>query len=223
MASTFVAGSKDDFDTQDIPVTNASANDDLDSRLAAYEAGGEDFIVKPFDPLELQNKVKVAQRLIAEKHSLREQAGFAQRTALSAMTSMGELGVVFQFLSKSFACGSSEELGREMAALQQYDLQGAGATAPGRGRDQSEPQRGQHPLEVGILTHVRASGRIFQFKTRAAFNYGGVTVMLNNLPLDDPDRWGRIHDNVAILARRGRRPSSSHRGRTGKTGAGSKG
>ncbi|HNL21856.1 MAG TPA: response regulator, partial [Rhodocyclaceae bacterium] len=117
---------KDDFDTQDIPVTFVSANDDLDSRLAAYEAGGEDFIVKPFDPLELQNKVKVAQRLIAEKHSLREQAGFAQRTALSAMTSMGELGVVLQFLSKSFACGSSEELGREMlAALQQYDLQGA--------------------------------------------------------------------------------------------------
>lgn len=56
------------------------------------------------------------------------------------------------------------------------------------------------PLEVGILTHVRASGRIFQFKTRAAFNYGGVTVMLNNLPLDDPDKVGRIRDNVAILA-----------------------
>ncbi|HMV01209.1 MAG TPA: hypothetical protein PKD04_09015, partial [Rhodocyclaceae bacterium] len=178
-----------------------SANDDLDSRLAAYEAGGEDFIVKPFDPLELQNKVKVAQRLIAEKHSLREQAGFAQRTALSAMTSMGELGVVLQFLSKSFACGSSEELGREMlAALQQYDLQGAVQLRLGAEEINLSPNGVNIPLEVGILTHVRASGRIFQFKTRAAFNYGGVTVMLNNLPLDDPDKVGRIRDNVAILA-----------------------
>jgi len=192
---------KDDFDTQDIPVTFVSANDDLDSRLAAYEAGGEDFIVKPFDPLELQNKVKVAQRLIAEKHSLREQAGFAQRTALSAMTSMGELGVVLQFLSKSFACGSSEELGREMlAALQQYDLQGAVQLRLGAEEINLSPNGVNIPLEVGILTHVRASGRIFQFKTRAAFNYGGVTVMLNNLPLDDPDKVGRIRDNVAILA-----------------------
>lgn len=192
---------KDDFDTQDIPVTFVSANDDLDSRLAAYEAGGEDFIVKPFDPLELQNKVKVAQRLIAEKHSLREQAGFAQRTALSAMTSMGELGVVLQFLSKSFACGSSEELGREvLAALQQYDLQGAVQLRLGAEEINLSPNGVNIPLEVGILTHVRASGRIFQFKTRAAFNYGGVTVMLNNLPLDDPDKVGRIRDNVAILA-----------------------
>lgn len=192
---------KDDFDTQDIPVTFVSANDDLDSRLAAYEAGGEDFIVKPFDPLELQNKVKVAQRLIAEKHSLREQAGFAQRTALSAMTSMGELGVVLQFLSKSFACGSSEELGREvLAALQQYDLQGAVQLRLGAEEINLSPNGVNIPLEVGILTHVRASGRIFQFKTRAAFNYGGVTVMLNNLPLDDHDKVGRIRDNVAILA-----------------------
>ena len=192
---------KDDFDTQDIPVTFISAQDDLDSRLAAYEAGGQDFIVKPFDPLELQNKVKVAQRLIAERRSLRDQAGFAQRTALSAMTSMGELGVVLQFLSKSFACREPEQLGQEvLAALQQYDLQGAVQLRLGADEISLSAKGANVPLEVGILRHVRGSGRIFQFKNRGAFNYGGVTVMLNNLPLDDPDKVGRIRDNIAILA-----------------------
>lgn len=192
---------KDDFDTQDIPVTFISAQDDLDSRLAAYEAGGQDFIVKPFDPLELQNKVKVAQRLIAERRSLRDQAGFAQRTALSAMTSMGELGVVLQFLSKSFACSQPEQLGQEvLAALQQYDLQGAVQLRLGAEEISLSPKGVNVPLEVGILRHVRGSGRIFQFKTRGVFNYGGVTVMLNNLPLEDPDKVGRIRDNIAILA-----------------------
>ncbi|MBK8917062.1 MAG: hypothetical protein IPM73_03085 [Betaproteobacteria bacterium] len=53
-----------------------------------------------------------------------------------------------------------------------------------------------------------------------AFNYGGVTVMLNNLPLDDPDKVGRIRDNIAILAEgadAGSRPSASN----AKTAAGS--
>ncbi len=192
---------KDDFDTQDIPVTFISANDEMESRIAAYEAGGDDFIVKPFDPVELQNKLKVARRLLEEKHRLREQAGFAQRTALSAMTSMGELGVVLQFLSKSFACATPEALGQEiLEALRQYDLHGAVQLRLGSEELSISPNGANVPLEVGILRHVRASGRIFQFKTRGAFNYGGVTIMLNNLPLDDPDKVGRIRDNVAILA-----------------------
>lgn len=56
------------------------------------------------------------------------------------------------------------------------------------------------PLEVAVLNHVRHSGRIFQFKTRCVFNYGQVTLMVNNMPLDDAERCGRIRDNGALLA-----------------------
>lgn len=192
---------KEDFLTQDIPITFVSADDDIETRLAAYEAGGDDYIVKPFDPEELLNKVKVARRLQAEKKALHEQAGYAQRTALSAMTSMGELGVVLQFLSKSFACKTLHEVGDALlAALQQYDLAGAVQMRVDDEVLSMSPNGTDLPLEVGILNHVRASGRIFQFKSRCAFNYGRVTVMVNNMPLDDLERAGRIRDNGAILA-----------------------
>ena len=192
---------KDDFLTQDIPVTFISANDDIDTRLTAYEAGGDDFIIKPFDPAELLNKVKVARRILADKKALREQAGYAQRTALSAMTSMGELGVVLQFLSKSFACKTLPEMGEAILnALQQYDLQGAVQMRVDGETLSMSPNGTDLPLEVAILNHVRESGRIFQFKSRCAFNYGRVTLMVNNMPVDDPDKSGRIRDNGAILA-----------------------
>lgn len=192
---------KEDFLTQDIPITFVSANDDIETRLAAYEAGGDDYIVKPFDPEELLNKVKVARRIQAEKKALHEQAGYAQRTALSAMTSMGELGVVLQFLSRSFACKTLPEVGEALLqALQQYDLQGAVQLRVDGQTLSISPNGTDIPLEVGILNHVQAAGRIFQFKSRCVFNYGHVTLMVNNMPVEDVERAGRIRDNGAILA-----------------------
>lgn len=192
---------KDDWETQDIPVLFISAADDNETRLLCYEAGGDDFIQKPFEPAELLGKLKVAGRILTEKKALHEQAGYAQRTAMAAMVSMGELGVVLQFMSKSFACNSVEELASALIeAMSQYDLQAAVQMRLG---DEvlSLSQNGHNvPLEVSVLNHVRASGRIFQFKSRCAFNYGRVTLMVNNLPLDDADRCGRIRDNGALLA-----------------------
>lgn len=192
---------KEDWDTQDIPVMFVSAHDDMDTRLLCYDAGGDDFLLKPVDPAELLHKIKVAGRVLAEKGALREQAGYAQRTAMSAMTSMGELGVVLQFLSKSFACNSLDELADAVLdAMRQYDLQAAVQLRIGDETRSVSPNGHDVPLEVGILNHVRHSGRIFQFKSRCVFNYEGVTLLVNNMPVDDAERCGRIRDNGALLA-----------------------
>src|SRR5574343_1601542 len=192
---------KEDWETQDIPVVFVSAHDDSETRLLCYEAGGEDFIEKPFEPAELLGKLKVAGRILADKKALREQAGYAQRTAMAAMVSMGELGIVLQFLSKSFACANANELALTVIdAMRQYDLQAAVQMRLG---DEvlSLSQNGHNvSLEVSVRNHVRDSGRIFQFKSRCVFNYGRVTLMVNNMPLDDAERCGRIRDNGALLA-----------------------
>lgn len=192
---------KNDFETQNVPVIFVSGLDDYPTRLACYEAGADDFICKPFDQAELLGKVRGVARSAIEKAQLREQADYAQRTAMSAMVSMGELGVVLQFLSKSFACRTTDELAASiLAALRDYDLDAAvqlrllseTLTLSRNGRNLS--------LEASVLNHVRDSGRIFQFRTRCAFNYGHVTLLVNNMPVDDGDRAGRIRDNVALLA-----------------------
>ena len=192
---------KDDWETQDIPVLFVSAYDDSETRMLCYEAGGDDFIQKSFDRPELLGKLKVAKRILAEKKGLHEQAGYAQRTAMAAMVSMGELGVVLQFLSKSFACNTADELaGALLDAMRQYDLQAAVQMRLGD-ETLSLSQNGHNvPLEVSVLNHVRDSGRVFQFKSRCVFNYGRVTLMVNNMPVDDADRCGRIRDNGALLA-----------------------
>ncbi len=192
---------KDDWDTQDIPVLFVSGSDDIEARLLCYDAGGEDFISKPFDPNELLRKLRIAAQLINGRRQLHEQAGYAQRTAMSAMVSMGELGVVLQFLSKSFACESAEELAAAMLdSMRQYDLQAAVQVRLGDEVLSLSENGRDLPLETSVLNHVSQAGRIFQFKSRCVFNYGRVTLMVNNMPLDDADRCGRIRDNGALLA-----------------------
>ena len=192
---------KGDWESQDIPVLFVSAHDDMETRLRCYDAGAEDFIQKPCAPADLLRKLKVAARILVEKKALHEQAGYAQRTAMSAMVSMGELGVVLQFLSKSFACRTPDELAVAVIdAMCQYDLHAAVQLR--MGEEVLTFSQGGHnlPLEVSVLNHVRNSGRIFQFKSRCVFNYGQVTLLVNNMPVDDPDRCGRIRDNGALLA-----------------------
>ncbi|MCE1238355.1 MAG: response regulator [Azonexaceae bacterium] len=192
---------QDDWETSDIPILFVSADDDIETRLLCYEAGGEDFIVKPFMPAELLRKVRVAARVLGEQRALREQAGFAQQTAMSAMVSMGELGVVLQFLGKSFACASRDELAAAMLeAMGQWGLNAAVQLRSGARAVSISHNGHELPLEVSVLNHVRNSGRIFQFRSRCVFNYGHVTLLVNNMPLDDGDRCGRIRDNAALLA-----------------------
>lgn len=192
---------KDDWDTQDIPVVFISASNNNETRMLCYEAGGDDFIQKPFDPAELLSKLGVAGRILAEKKALREQAGYAQRTAMAAMVSMGELGVVLQFLSKSFACNTLDELAAALLdAMQQYDLQAAVQMRIGDEVLTLSHNGRNVTLEVSVLNHVRESDRIFQFKSRCVFNYGQVTLLVKNMPLEDAERCGRIRDNGALLA-----------------------
>ena len=192
---------KDKPETCDIPVTFISANDSADARLLCYEAGGEDFITKPFSPDELLLKVQVAQRITANKRALHAEAGQARQTALQVMSSMNELGVIVQFFSRSFACKTLLELGTALLeVLRQYDLDGAVQLRAGGEILSLSPNGRDLPLEVSVLNNVRTAGRIFQFKSRCVFNYDRVTIMVNNMPLEDADRCARIRDHGAILA-----------------------
>jgi len=78
-----------------------SGHDDLEQRLAAYEAGGSDFIVKPYAPQELVRKVQLAGELRRQRADLANQASYARETAFTAMaagtTSTAETGRECEF------------------------------------------------------------------------------------------------------------------------------
>lgn len=192
---------KEKRETADIPVTFISANDSAEARLLGYEAGGEDFITKPFSPDELLVKVQVAQRITANKRALHEQAGQAQQ---AVMSSMSELGAMLQFFNLAPNCKTVGDLGNAMLkVLEHHQLDGAIQLRANGEIVSLSPNGRDLPLEVSVLNNIRTAGRIFQFKSRCVFNYDHVTVMINNMPLEDAERCGRIREHGAMLAEGG--------------------
>lgn len=177
-----------------------SAHDDLDTRLSAYRAGGDDFVVKPYLPDELVEKVRVAEKALDDRRQASRQAQFAQQTAFTAMSSMGEMGVVLQCLRASFNCPDAAALAHVLFdALGQYGLTALIEFRSAAGDRCFAPQGDCSPLEVSILSHARGLDRIFQFRDRLAINYDKITLLVLNLPVDDPERVGRLRDHLAVL------------------------
>lgn len=183
------------------PVIFVSCHDDMETRLHAYDAGGSDYIVKPFNAEELLQKVKVAEKILVEKQGFEDQVAMASQTAFTAMSAMGELGMIMQFLRTSFACVTCAQLARELLdVVHQYGLEGLVEL----NIDGEEQQVSTHgactPLELSILQHGRGMGHQFQFRDRLVINYPSITLIVSKLPIDNPDAVGRLRDNLAILA-----------------------
>lgn len=192
---------KDDFDISDTPVLFLSALDGIEDRLQGFEAGGEDFVIKPVNPKVLLAKVAQVFKLIEERQQLKSQAQYATNTALLAMTSMSETGQVFEGFKRFNQATTQLELAQAMqAALALFDVEsvvelllpGAKSLALNKNGPATE-------LEISVLKHLAGMDRITHFKTRMAITYPHVRALICNMPVEDPDRCGRLRDHLAML------------------------
>jgi len=187
--------------TASVPVIFVSARDRVEERLKGYEAGGEDYIIKPFDPQELKAKVAQLLRTVSERASLKEMASYATSTAMTAMTSMSEMGALLESLKKFSSCPDHRSLAdATLSGLGLYGLQGT-VQIRLRGETLTRSIMGEAtPLEVSVINHMASMGRINVFKSRMSITYPHVSLLVNNMPEDDPDRCGRLRDHLAMLA-----------------------
>ncbi|HLA35020.1 MAG TPA: response regulator [Rhodocyclaceae bacterium] len=191
---------RQDPDVGDTPVLFLSGELNLEERLSAYEAGGEDFIAKPFAPDELRVKLALTLKAVRERHRLAAHAQSAFQTAMTAMSSASEMGLVMQTLRKSFGATTLQTLAdvildgcRSFGLDACVQLRGAtGNVARNMGGDSS-------PMEIGVLTNLVVCGRIFSMGKRSVYNYGRISLMVKNMPVHDEDRYGRLRDNLALL------------------------
>lgn len=186
--------------TADVPVIFVSARDQIEERLQGYEAGGEDYVIKPFDSQELQAKVAQLLKSGAERSGLKEMASYATTTAMTAMTSMGEMGALLESLKRFNECQNYKTLADALlAGLALYGLRGAVRISYGEGELARTNQGDATPLEISVINHMAGMDRITQFKTRMSITYPHVALLVHDMPVADPDRCGRLRDHLAML------------------------
>lgn len=184
----------------DVPVIFVSAHDGIEDRLMGYEAGGEDYITKPFDPQELEAKVAQLLKSVSERAALKQMANYAASTAMTAITSMSEMGTLLETLKTFNTCNDYKMLAE--AALQGLALYGLQGAIQVRAPDETLNRNNQgeaSPLEVSIINHMAAMDRVTQFKSKLCINNQSVSLLVHDMPLDDTERCGRLRDHLAML------------------------
>ena len=187
--------------TCEVPVIFISALDDLESRMAGYDAGGDDYIAKPVKLTLLKQKVEVLRRITEEKAALKSQLGDSDLLASMVMSQLDEYAVLVKFLRSLNSCNKHSKIAEAtLSMLKTYKLKGALQFRLPGGEVTVDQAGESSPLEASIIGHVRSLGSIASFKNRTVFNFGRVSLLANNMPLHDPDLCSRHRDNLAIAA-----------------------
>lgn len=185
---------------EEVWVVFLSAHDGMVDRLAGYEAGGHDYLVKPVEVAELKRKLAI---LLADKatlRGLRESASDAFKTAMLAMSSAAELGVVMQALRQGFQAGSYQAVASiVLEATAQFGLEASVQVRGRHGRVSLNALGPCSPLEESVLANLAEHDRIVDLGSRTAVNFPLLSIIAKNMPREDAERYGRLKDSLAFL------------------------
>ncbi len=184
-----------------VPVLFVSGHDTAPERLDSYEAGGDDFITKPIAAAELLLKVETLTARADRLRELEARSQAAQQIAFTAMSSMGDLGAILDFMRHSAVASDYATLAQQLLdAMQAWGLRGVAEVRGRSGKCDRPSDEFSSPLQISVLDNLRQMGRIFELGSRAIVNYEHVSLLVHNLPTDDPDKVGRLRDHLALLA-----------------------
>ena len=181
-----------------LKVIFVSANDSTSEILTGYDAGGDDYVVKPFSPEILMSKIHKA---IRHSQEFVEVSKNAAGLAMEAMTSLGELGVVINFLKSSFRVPTVDDLAELMIGfLQRFNMDACFQLRTELNTQNYSTAGLLTPIEDELLTRIAAmNGRFAERGTRMFINYQNASLLIKNMPLDDEFKMGRLRDNLAIM------------------------
>jgi CheY-like chemotaxis protein len=186
--------------TTNIPVTFVSALDTLAERLAGYEVGGDDYICKPFEAGELLSKVSIAVKYKKERESLMADAEEAMRKAMSATKNTGDVGALLEFMRSTLSCDTAEKL----ADLALYTISGMGLRSSVQVRHGDEvihksSDGAINQLERTVVKKISREDQIVDLGVRSVFNFDHVSVLIKNMPLDNPAKYNEVKSSIALL------------------------
>ena len=181
-----------------IKIIFVSSNDTTEEILNGYDAGGSDYVVKPFTPNILLSKVNQAIHL---RKILEQTSQNAEELAMEAMTSMGELGTIVTFLRSSFSAGNLDALASlTIGFLSKFNLNICLQFRTEYNQKNYATQSPITPIEEELLNRTaKMSARFAERGSRMFINYQHASLIVKNMPTDEDLKMGRLRDNLAIL------------------------
>ncbi|MCP4984153.1 MAG: response regulator [Gammaproteobacteria bacterium] len=188
-----------DSESVEIPIIFVSALATHEELMAGYEAGGDDYITKPFSEDILQKKVQIALASQLRKQELKNISEQAVEALKKTLTNSEELGMVVRFLHQCRAAHKLDDLARNVFdCLREFELDGSLLIL-------AEPENRLwfsddivRPMEAQILESLRGQDRVLSFGTRLAINSDFVSLLVRNLP-SGSEQMARLRELLTIM------------------------
>lgn len=191
-------------ETEYIPVIFVSALNLPEERIAGYEAGGDDYIVKPYNEQELLQKIRLSIENSQKLKEFKQSSQESMQTALTAMTNTAELGNILHFYQDSFSIDSYDEVADKLLeVLSGYGLNAVISIFTPEKQINKSNTGAVRAIEISVIEQVRKRETIFNFGEKSAYSYSNITILVLNMPLEDQEKHGRLKDHIAMLAEGG--------------------
>ncbi|BBN80526.1 hypothetical protein PA25_05110 [Pseudoalteromonas sp. A25] len=179
----------------DTPVMFLSSKGSLSERMKGYNSGAADYIVKPFESLELLARIEVLDTYRKQSLQLKQDMERAQVTAEIAMTDSGDMGRIMRYVGQSYHA-------HDLTSLSDYFFEffvplklNVAVVFWYHDSEVFFSHNGTiQPIEQELLEKHRDGNRFVDFGQRTIINYPKVSLLVKNMPIDDSALYGRYKD-----------------------------
>ncbi|ALO43344.1 response regulator [Pseudoalteromonas phenolica] len=186
---------KKSSETNAIPVMFLSSRTDISERMRGYNSGAADYIVKPFNKEELLARINVLDEYRQVSQRLKQDMEQAQITAEIAMTDSGDMGRIMRYVGQSYHAHDLDSLSNFFFEFFiPLQLEVAVAFWHEQGEVFKSAEGAIQPIEQELLEQNRGGNRFVDFGRRTIINYPKVSLLIKNMPTDDPGMYGRYKD-----------------------------
>lgn len=182
--------------TKSSPIMLLSETDEFPDKMFSHGLGAYDILLKPINYRALKAKLKLLHHRKQHENQLSQEAKLATDTALSAMTGNAELGQAIRFVERSYMSNDYAGLANQlMSVMTNLDLNCVLMFSTSTDAHYFANTGNVTPLEKDLITTLHQEpGRFRDFGKRTVTKYSRVSLLVKNMPIDNPDRYGRLKD-----------------------------
>lgn len=183
-----------------VPLVALTTDYSVKDKVKALEIGCDDLIDSKTTPDEVFARITKSIFHQIANSQLNQRLLLATETARTAMVDNSDLGANIQFLLQVQNCDNLDQLGQQFfATIQRYGLSCSLQMRSEMGKKDMEAHGMAKHLESQLLFQLKDSGRYVDFGPRTIVNYDRVSLLIKNMPVNDPEKYGSIKDNTFCL------------------------
>lgn len=191
---------KADPEKSHIVVVFVSSLTTLEEKAKGYSYGADDYFSKPLQPEELKLKINNLIDYQSKNISLQREVKQSQSATMQIMNFYSDLGQVLEFYKSSINAKSFKELcDLVFEVLSSFGLRSSIQIVASDSTHNYGSEGTVSPLEANVIELSRAKSRFFEYGVRLIINYDHFSLLIKNMPIDDPERCGTLRDSLGVL------------------------